>query len=302
VNGSRAMTFIMRRLHAALGLSVTIWAATALTAASPAPQSPDPRSAVKTGSRTTYLDLLRRLFPDAAYDTAKQEVHAHRSVKIRNVVEGQEPTELDSDITISNLAPTWIKNNGQSVLLVLITVAAKDANEATPYEGETTILAAFDVETEIRLIDALEVQTDRFAGLWEKQPLLHLSNDHDAVVVHNTHFNAGESYDAYTVLFLDSGTFSVISDITLLSTQGCGASYTETPAYLTVPRAGRAYPDVNLRVTLTKAADGKECQRRTAGFTRAYAATYTWDAKKHAYVGDVRGLAALDRFNRDRLK
>jgi hypothetical protein len=264
-------------------------------------QSFDPRTVVRSGSAITYLDLLRRLFPDAAYDTPTAEVRARKSVKIRNIVEGQEPTELDSDITISSVAPTWTKSSGRPVLLLVIGVAAADANEGTPYEGDTTILAAFDVETEARLVDALEVQTDRFASLWEKQPLLPLSNEHDAVVVHNTHSNAGESYDTYTVLFLERGTFTVISDLTLFDSQACGATYTETPAYRAVPRPGRAYPDVTLRVTLKKAADGPECDRRTAGFTRTYDATYTWDASKRRYVGDVRGLAALERFNRDRL-
>src|SRR5262245_62059204 len=292
---------VMRRLLAALTVIATICAAMAAGAGA-VPQSPDPRSAVRAGSGITYLDLLRRLFPDAAYDTAKEEVRAHKSVKIRNIAEGQEPTELESDITISGVAPTWMKSHGRPVLLLVIDVSAADANEATPYEGETTILAAFDVEAEVRQIDAIEVQTDRFADLWEKQPLVHLSTEDDAVVVHNTHFNAGESYDAYTLLFLDGGTFTVISDLTLFNTQGCGVSYTETPAYTAVPRKGRAYPDVALRVTLKKAADGPECDRRTAAFTRSYTATYSWDAKTLRYVGDLRGLDALDKFNRDRLK
>jgi hypothetical protein len=180
-------------------------------------------------------------------------------------------------------------------------VAAEDANEGTPYEGGTTILGAFDIEAGTRLIDALEVQTDRFTSLWDTQPVVQLSSDHDAAVVHNTHWNAGESYDNYTLVFLDNGKYAVISDITLFSTLGCGTAYGETPAYTAIAHAPRAYPDVRLRVTLKKTPDGAECDHRTAGFTRTYTGTYTWDTKKRGYVGDLRGLAALDRFNRQRI-
>ena len=291
----------MRRLQTVLTLTATMWAATLPVAGTSPQQSFDPRSAVRAGTGITYLDLLRRVFPDATYDATKQEVRAHKSVAIRNIADGHQPTALQSDITLSYLSPRWIKSDGRPVLLLAINVAAEDANEATPYEGETMILGAFDVETSTRLIDALEVQTDRFTSLWDTQPVVHLSSDHDALVVHNTHWNAGESYDQYTLVFLGNGTFGVISDITLYSTLGCGTNYTETPDYAAVQHAGRAYPDVRLLVTLKKMSDGDECDHRTAGFTRTYTATYTWDAKKREYIGNLRGLDALDRFNRQRI-
>lgn len=264
-------------------------------------QSLDPLSSVRAGSTITYLELLRRLFPDATYDTAKGAVRAEESIEIRSVVASDDPTDLDSDITISRISPTWMQSSGRLVLLLTIAVDAEDAHEATPYAGHTTILGAFDISTGPRLIDAIDVQTDRFADTWDKQTLLRLSNGDDAVIIHNTHWNAGESYDKYTLLFVDHGKFSVISDITLFSTQGCGVSYAETPSYAANPHAGRPFSDIKLRVTLKKAADGRECDHRTPGFTHMYTATYTWDVKKHSYIGNLHGLAPLDKFNNDRL-
>lgn len=295
------MTRATRHLATSVSLSAIAWAAMLSLAGAPVRQSIDPRGVVRSGSTITYLDLLRRLFPGAAFDTAKENVRAPRSVAIRNINDGQSPTTLEKGITVSYFSATWIRSDARPALLLTADVAAEDANEATPYEGETTILAAFDVDAGGRLIDALEARTDRFASLWDTQPVVHLSSDHDAVVVHNTHWNAGESYDNYTLLFLQAGKFTVISDITLFSTLGCGISYTETPAYTAVAHSGRALPDIALRVTVAKAADGAECDRRTAASTRTYSAAYAWDAKKRAYVADERGLAALEEFNRRRI-
>jgi hypothetical protein len=291
----------MTPVRAAALLGVAFWIGAAPSSRATFRQSPDPRRVVNARSTVTYLDLLKHLFPDAVYEVAKTDVRAHRSVPIRNVDAAQDPTELESDIAITSLDPRWVNSGGRSLLLLTIDVSAEDANEATPFEGETTFVAAFEIGASSRLVDALEVQTDRFAELWEQQPVLHLTASDDAFVVHNTHWNAGESYDAFTLLFLDHGKFAVISDLQLLSTQGCGTSYTETPAYSALPRAGRAFPDITVRVTLTKAADGNECDRRTPGFTRGYTATYAWNVNKRQYVGDLRGFAALDRFNRGRL-
>ena len=264
-------------------------------------QSADLKRPVQQGSKTSYFDLFRELFPDLRTDSTHDDAAiAHRSVPIRKIDDERESIVLESDIEIKSFDSRWIKSEGKRLLLLSVELSAEDANEATPYEGEATVLALFSLEPS-ELLDAMDIKTDRFTGFWEDHSLVHLNSRNDAFVIYSTHGNAGESYNDLALMFVDDGRFKVISSLFLFNTQGCGVTFTESPYFRALPAVGRKYPKILVMVRLKKDADTDGCDRRTRGYTRYYHAIYYWKQAKTQYESYSRQLEKLDRFNRERL-
>jgi hypothetical protein len=265
-------------------------------------QSVDLKRPVQKGSKTTYIDLFRKLFPDLQPGSTHDEaVNAHRSVPIRRIDDDPESIVLESDIEIKVFDSRWVRSAGGRLLLLRADLSAEDANEATPYEGEATVLALFSLEPTIELLDVMDIKTDRFTGFWGDHPVVHLNSQDDAFVIYSTHWNTGESYNDLALMFVDDGRFKVISNLFLFNTQGCGVTFTESPFFRALPAVGRKYPRILVTVRLKKDADTYGCDRRTRGYTRYYHALYYWNQEKAQYESNSHQLDKLDKFNRARL-
>jgi hypothetical protein len=265
-------------------------------------QSVDLKSPVQQGLKTTYFDLFRKLFPDLRTDSTHDDAAiAHGSVPIRKIDDDQESIVLESAIEIKSFDSRWIRSEGRRLLLLSADLSADDANEGTPYEGEATVLAVFDLEQKIELLDVMDIKTDRFTAFWEDHPLVHLNSQNDAFVIYSTHSNAGENYNDLALMFVDDGRFKIISSFFLFNTQGCGATFTEAPYFRALPALGSKYPKILVTVRLKKEADTGECDRRTPGYARYYRAIYYWQQAKARYETDSRQLGKLAKLNRERL-
>ena len=258
-------------------------------------QTKDLTAPVRAGSKTTYLDLLRQLLPDA-----KADATAHSTVPLGSLSEPVERKAITGDIEF-DFKPVWIRSEGRRLLLLRVNLTAAGANEGTPYEGEAVVLAVYRLEPDARLLDALEIKTDRFTGFWEDRPVFRLSPRSDALIVYSTHWNAGESYISLDMLFVDAGRFRKIASLFLYNTQGCGVAFNAKPYFRAVADPGRKYPRVLLKVKLRKEPDGVECERPTAGYTKYYQGLYRWNPAGGRYEGRSRQLDRLDKFNEKRV-
>ena len=184
-------------------------------------QSADLESPIQPGSRTTYIDLFRKVFPDLQSDSTHDEAAiAHRSVPIRRIDDDPKGAVLEGEIELKVFDSHWVKTAGKRLLLLRADVSAEGANEATPYEGEATLLAVFSLEPTIELLDVMDIKTDRFTGFWGDHPVVHLNSQNDAFAMYSTHWNASESYNDLALMFVDDGRFKVISSLFLFNTQG----------------------------------------------------------------------------------
>ena len=262
--------------------------------------APTLRSVVQDGSNTTYFDLIRMLLPDLQFDSAdSSSATAHRTIPIRHI-EDNEAVTLDGDLAVTVFGTRRIMSNGKQILLLQLDLSAKDANEGTPFEGEATLLAAFNVDATPKLLDVMDIKTDRFTDFWEQQPAFQLNSQNGAIVVNSNHFNAGESYNDVRVLFMDGGRFKTVASIFLLNTQGCAATFNETPDFRAVPD-GRKYPKIIVRVKVKKEPDTAECSRKTPGYSKYYQGVFYWNERKGQYETNSRQLDTLAKFNRNRL-
>jgi hypothetical protein len=254
-----------------------------------------------TGTNTTHLELLRRIIPDLQLNANDADVASgHKTIPIKHLRENTPRATLEGNIKLESFQSRWIKSDGRRVLLLEIDLSAEEANQGTPYEGETNLLAAFVVQPAVRLLDVMDVKTDRFSGFWENPSVFPLTPQSDAFVVNSSHSNAGESYNDLTVLFLNRDRLETITNIFLLDTQGCGATFTETPSFRVQP-GNTKYPGVVVTVKVKKDSDLEDCDRRTRGYVKTYQAVYQWNAAKGEYRTASQQLKALDRFNRNRL-
>ena len=258
-------------------------------------QTIDLTSAVQKDSRTTYLDLIQKLMPDA-----KADATAQGTVPIRSIIEPGKKEAIAGPIKF-DIEPHWFNSEGKRLLMLRVDLTSDHANSGTPYEGEAVVLVVFKLEQTATMLDALEIKTDRFTGFWEDRALFPLDSQNDAFVVYSSHWNAGESYTSLDMLFVDSGQLKAITSQFLFETQGCGATFTERPSFRSVAAAGSKYPNVVLTVKVTKEADEPSCSRRTRGYTKSYQAVFRWNPVKRKYEGGSRQFAALEKFNKMRV-
>jgi hypothetical protein len=259
----------------------------------------DLNSAV-AGSKTTYLELIRRIIPDLQIDPNDADVAiGHKTIRFKHLSENKKPPPLESEIKLDTFQPYWIKSDGRRVLLLELALSAEDANQGMNYEGEADIVAAFTLQPTVKLLDVMDVKTDRFSGFYESPATFQLTAESDAFLVSSTHSNAGESYTDLNVLFLNHDRIETITNVFLFDTQGCGATFTETPSFRVIP--GGKYPSVVVTVRVKKDADPEDCDRRTRGYVKLYRAVYQWNSTKREYRTTSKQLATLDNFNRNRL-
>ena len=94
------------------------------------------------GTKTTYLELIRRVIPDLEIDPHDTDVAiGHKTIPFRHLSEDAAATPLESDIKLNSFQARWIKSDGRKVLLMELDVSAEDANQGTNYEGEAHIVA-----------------------------------------------------------------------------------------------------------------------------------------------------------------
>jgi hypothetical protein len=258
-------------------------------------QSEDLKSPVQSGSKTTYFDLLRQLFPDLQTDAT-----AHRTIPFRSISEPRKREAVTGDIKFE-FKPYRFKSDGRRLLLLWVNLSSTEANVGTPYEGEADVLAVFQLEPSVKLLDVMDVKTDRFTGFLEDRPLFHLDSRSDAFIIYSTHWNASESYLRVEMLFVDAGRFKTITSLFIYETKGCGVNFTEKPDFRTVADPGRKYPKVLVRVKLRKEADEEGCEHLSRDFTRYYRGFYRWNESKGEYASSSRQLDRLEKFNEKRL-
>ena len=285
----------------ALMLSVLTGSTQSIVSTGGSLQSKNLRSTVRQGSNTTYFDLMRMVLPDLQFDPDEPNMGiAHHTISFRQITEKGAAGRLEGNLKITSFEEQWITSRGRQILILMLDLAGEGINEATPYEGEATLLAVFSLEPTLRLIDRLDIKTDRFTSFWEKPPVFQLDSQNSAFVVYSSHFNAGENYNDVSLWFLDGQRLKMITSIFLLNTQGCGATFSETPDFRALPGASSKYPKIMVRVKLRKEADTRECDDRTPGYTRYYQSVFSWSRAKAEYQGNSRQLEALDKFNRER--
>ena len=246
----------------------------------------------------TYFDLVKQIVPDLDSLPAHGEPTAHTIVPYRHIEGDDAKTDPAGPVAIQLLTALTIKADGKSRLALMIDLGPSDEAVA-----EFMLLALFDMADRPKLLDVVEVGTDRLTGFAGKPlPLGQGSeNSLDLITISSDHFNSNEDFVGTELLFVRNDRFQLAGSLFTFDVRICTSRRTEAPTIATASDPGKPYRRihvaVNERVTLEP--DWQDCsgEKVPRPLRRTYHAIYRWNAaRKHFEVtsGDLR---KLDRKN-----
>lgn len=241
----------------------------------------------------SYADLVAMALPGA--HLAGDTVVVDRDVDLRHI-EGEDfAIALTAPVGVNSIEAVRVSVDGRPHLALLIDLAEGE-DAAGPVAG----LALFDIAAEPKLVDVVDVGFDRMVSFAEPASLV-VGGGQSLLLVSNQHGNAGQFYDATSIVELVEGKLTLVDMVMMLSDQGCEGSRTQSVVYET---EGAAETPAPFAITVTDRIEGptdpcEGVEAYTPGATD-YAATYAWDAGTSRYVVEGDGWAALNEVNGER--
>lgn len=252
---------------------------------------------VIAGTSPTYFDLLKKIFPDVRMDTAGgTDAVANLSIPLKHLHGDYKNRVYRAGMKISGIESLSLQTGGRKRLLLLVHVESDDEQFTW---GGLGVLALFELEPAVKLLDATDIKADRFSGIWEDQPLLRTGPQADAVMVTNNHHNSSQNYLNLTMVGMEDDRLRPIFELpTLLNLNYCGNKSTQTPTIAVLRgRRGGGHFNISVKIKLVKEADDESCEKITRGFTREFNTTLVWNQAKRKYESTGSALGRLSRLN-----
>lgn len=241
----------------------------------------------------SYADLVAMALPGA--HQIGDVMVIDRDVALPHI-EGEDFTiALRAPVEVNSIEALETSVEGRPHLALLIDLA-EDDNSAGTVAG----LALFDVAGAPKLIDVADVGFDRMVSFAEPAGLS-VGGGQDLLLISNRHGNAGQFYDATSIVEVVEGKLLLVDMVMMLSDQGCAGSRTQSAVYET---DGAAAAPASFAITVTDRIEGPtdQCEgvEAYAPGTTDYSVTYAWDEAASRYVAEGDGWAALDEVNGER--
>jgi hypothetical protein len=254
-----------------------------------------PSDAVTGHTGLTYFDLMRMVVTDLAPESAGGDPTAHQIVDYRHIEGNDSKTVPEGPVAIKYLEPLEIHADGMSRLALMADLGPSDGAVA-----EFVLLALFDIGSKPKLLDVVEVGTDRLTG-FSDVPLIPLGHGSDLIRISSDHFNSDEDFVDTEFIFARDGRFQLIDAVYTFNVKTCTFQLTEWPAVTTVSDPGRRYRRVVLTVPEKVALqhDFSDCgdDQVPRPFVRTYRASYRWNAHRRAFVPSSGNLEKLAKEN-----
>lgn len=236
-------------------------------------------AAVAEGAGVTYLELLREVFPGAL---GGEKFRPSRAVRLRNLERPREVTARAGAIEILTVESLWFVHAGEHHLALVVGARHESAGGGDEFKA----LAVFAPQTPTPLVDAVEIDFDRFVGFWDESPLLPIRQGETAFWLRASHHNSSEGFHSYHLTELRAGRLrpALSRPFGFTDVKLCGSETSET---LKVVRergafAGRRVFDLRVRTETKPTGDcegGRPAQRRVAVQTYRL----RWDARRQVY-------------------
>lgn len=256
---------------------------------------------VTAGSSTTYLDLLKLIFPDL-YSTSGEtsEAMANKTVPVRHIDGDHAEEALEGDINFNLFVVLPIRSQGRELLLLQIDPKiTNELEDGRKDVEERSLLALCQNGSPPKLLDVMDIKSDRSNGFWSKNPIVKLNSATDAFLICNTHHNSNQQYTTIRMLFVNENRLQEICSIFALDLKTYCESFASTPVFWTVPSAGEDYPKVVASIKLKMEPSPSDCKPRIRGFTKKFRAEFRWDKVKKQYKqtsANAADLKWLDKF------
>jgi hypothetical protein len=282
-----------------------LWLAVAIAAAgfagtnsAGASDALDPSDHVAGHPAVTYFDLVKQIVTDLdalpAQGAKAGEPTAHTIVPYRHIEGKDAKTDPAGPVAIQLLTAYTIHADGKSRLALMIDLGPSD--EAVT---EFTLLGLFDMTDQPKLLDVVEVGTDRLTGFAGKP--IPLGHGADLIVVDSDHFNSNEDFVGTELMFVRHDRFQLIGSLFTFDDHFCASRRSQEPMVTTRTDAGRRYRQIHLavheRVTLLADSAGCSGEKVPRPSRRIYRATYRWNEGRKIFLVTTSDLNRLDREN-----
>jgi hypothetical protein len=204
----------------------------------------DPSDHVPDHPTVTYFDLVKQVVTDLDSPSRKDKPTAHAIVPYRHIEGDKAKTGPAGPVSIQLLTALTIHADGRSRLALMIDLGPSDGAVA-----EFTLLALFDLAEHPKLLDVVEVGTDRLTGFTDK-PVLPLAQGaeykSDLIVIDSDHFNSNEDFVGAEFLFMRNDRFRLAGTLFTFDAKLCASVRQQLPAVTTQPDASRRYRQIHV--------------------------------------------------------
>jgi hypothetical protein len=259
----------------------------------------DPTDRVPDHPTVTYFDLLREVVTDLDSPPVHGEPTAHAIVPYRHIEGDDAKTAPAGPVAIQLLTALTIKAGSKSRLALMIDLGPSDEAVA-----EFTLLALFDMADQPKLLDVVEVGTDRLTGFAGKP--LPLGRGHkggaDLITVSSDHFNSNEDCVGTELIFVRNNRFQLAGSLFTFDVRNCASRRVQEPVITTAADPSGRYRKIRVAVnaSVTLEPDRADCSGETIPrpLRRTYHAIYRWNAVRKHFEITSSDLQKLDRENK----
>ncbi|MBN9218227.1 MAG: hypothetical protein J0I79_09760 [Mesorhizobium sp.] len=250
------------------------------------------KAAIAGHADTTYADLVRMVIPDL---TAKDDYHVGSSpIEMRHIAGPESDSSPPESSSIFSVAVFAMKAGGKDRLAMLF-----DLGQSPDSAEGYAVLALYDLTGKPRLLDAVNVATDRFTFF--RQPgKLSLGADNDALMISSTHFNSSQGYMSTPVVLVRNDRFELIDIIDTFDENVCSYKRSQNLAFQSL-EDGQPYRAIKADITDTTVPTGEDCgEEPPQAATSDISVTYHWDKTAARYVADSDAFEKLSAENAKR--
>jgi hypothetical protein len=247
--------------------------------------------AVPGHAGVTYLDLMKLVATDLG-PLGKDGAVGHKVVPFTHI--DGEDARGDPPETITLAAVDALTIPGDQSRIVLLA----DLGPSEGFVADAVLLALFALAPAPKLLDVVEVGTDRFTGFADAKGAM-LAPGVPLILVYNSHSNSDQSYLSTKMMFVRGDRFQLMGDVFTLGERACGYEHTQEPSFATLPGPG-PYRALHVSVLERVAVTGEECGDQKAPRPRVATcqAIYRWDARRGRFMTRSKELDRLADKNR----
>jgi hypothetical protein len=243
---------------------------------------------------STYAELVAMAMPGAVETDGRLVVDSDVTV----------PHIEGADFTLTTIGPVVVNSiealaaymDGRPHLALVIELA-----QSGDGFGPVAALAVYDIVDEPVLVDLKDIAFDRMSGFGHPAKLT-VGQGHDLLLVHNSHGNSNQFYDATSIIDLVDGELTLVDMVMTLSDQVCAGTRTQYLQFSAAAPTAAERGDFQVSVIDRSEPPTETCEE-TAPYRAdetAYVVNYSWNDQAGSYGPEGEGWAALEEVNAER--
>lgn len=253
----------------------------------------DLNTKVSGKTSVTYIDLLRKVFPDAQpHKVLSGYWQATVNQKLRNLFDERTtqifPHPILPEVKLIVEQKLETRNQGNKVLWLIITVTGKSV-ENQEHEYYEYVMAAYHVsEKSADLIDAAYVNTNDHGGFADgghvsPRGKIAVAPGYEAVIVYNwTQVSLGEN--AFSLVDLGEHGFRVmLKEFGLVYDTRCGSNFVESARVRTLKTSVGGYRNLEVMVTLERSYENENGDGVVLEWRKYFRYVFAWQPGKQIY-------------------